>query len=126
MQAPVQNDESFTTADGKNLTIAQLRGNVLAGLAVNNSFITTTLQQTGIWKIQGDKVVTSVENAYELSLLQKNQQIISQEISNNCSKKMSFQVELEVKNSSPVKKIEIPRQVSLLVDMFKGKIVGQS
>ena len=126
MQAPVQNDESFTTADGKNLTIAQLRGNVLAGLAVNNSFITTTLQQTGIWKIQGDKVVTSVENAYELSLLQKNQQIISQEISNICSKKMSFQVELEVKNSSPVKKIEIPRQVSLLVDMFKGKIVGQS
>ena len=126
MQAPVQNDESFTTADGKNLTIAQLRGNVLAGLAVNNSFITTTLQQTGIWKIQGDKVVTSVENAYELSLLQKNQQIISQEISNICSKKMSFQVELEVKNSCPVKKIEIPRQVSLLVDMFKGKIVGQS
>ncbi|MCR4741916.1 MAG: DNA polymerase III subunit gamma/tau [Treponema sp.] len=125
MQAPLQNDETFTTADGKNLTIAQLRGNVLAGLAVNNSFITTTLQQTGAWKIENDIVKTSVENSYELSLLQKNQQIISQEISNVCSKKMLFQVELEEQNTGPVKKIEIPRQVSLLVDMFKGKIVGQ-
>lgn len=124
VQAPVQLDENFTKADGSTISVAQLRGSVMAALSITDGFAASNLEKTGEWHVTDCAVKTSVLNQYDLELINKKMQPITAEISKVCGKQMQFLVELKeivVENAEPVK---IPSQVQLLVDTFKGTIVA--
>ncbi|MCQ2591181.1 MAG: DNA polymerase III subunit gamma/tau [Treponema sp.] len=117
-----QLNETFTTNDGRTMSVAQLKGNVMATLAVSDGFVATTLDKTGDWHIGSDSVDTTVDSSYNFSLLQKNIQTISKEISRVCGKPMSFNVKLQ-QNQQEKTAVEIPEQVKILLDVFRGNIV---
>ena len=123
--APVQLDEFFETADGRKISIAQLRGSVIAELAVNEGFIATTLERTGKWTVGQDSVETTIQSNLDLQLLQKNMNAVTTQISNICGKKMSFNVTLlqETDQNASQEPADIPSQVQILVNAFKGTIV---
>ncbi|MCR5187509.1 MAG: DNA polymerase III subunit gamma/tau [Treponema sp.] len=125
VQAPVQLDDSFTAANGRTMSIAQLRGSVMAALSITDGFAASNLEVTGLWKVDQNQVVTTVENAYDLELINKKIPVIAREISNVCGKQMEFKVSLKEEkiqeNKAPAR---IPNQVALLVDTFKGTIVA--
>ena len=123
--APVQLDEFFETADGRKISIAQLRGSVIAELAVNEGFIATTLERTGKWTVGQDSVETTIQSNLDLQLLQKNMNAVTTQISKICGKKMAFNVSLlqETDQDASKEPADIPSQVQILVNAFKGTIV---
>lgn len=123
LQKP-QFDEHFTTADGRDLTIAQLRGSIVAEIAVNEGFIASALDRTGLWKVSEDKVETTIESSLDLQLLQKNAVTIADHLSKLCGRQMAFIVtEKQLEQTEESESKEIPVQVQTLVNAFKGTIV---
>ena len=123
--APVQLQETLTTADGQTISIAQLRGQITADLAVTDGFAASNVEKTGLWEVRDDAVNTTVESAYDLNLIEKKKNVIAAEISNACGRPMKFNVTLkEVKTQEAAAPAEIPLQVNILVNAFKGTIVA--
>ena len=123
--APVQLQETLTTADGQTISIAQLRGQITANLAVTDGFAASNVEKTGLWEVRDDAVNTTVESAYDLNLIEKKKNVIAAEISNACGRPMKFNVTLkEAKTQEVAAPAEIPLQVNILVNAFKGTIVA--
>ena len=123
--APVQLQETLTTADGQTISIAQLRGQITANLAVTDGFAASNVEKTGLWEVRDDAVNTTVESAYDLNLIEKKKNVIAAEISNACGRPMKFNVTLKAaKTQEAAAPAEIPLQVNILVNAFKGTIVA--
>ena len=123
--APVQLQETLKTADGQTISIAQLRGQITANLAVTDGFAASNVEKTGLWEVRDDAVNTTVESAYDLNLIEKKKNVIAAEISNACGRPMKFNVTLkEAKTQEAAAPAEIPLQVNILVNAFKGTIVA--
>jgi DNA polymerase-3 subunit gamma/tau len=118
-----QLDEHITTADGRDITIAQLRGSVVAELAVNEGFIASVLERTGLWKVSENKVETTIESTLDLQLIQKNLRTVADRISKIYGKPMEFVVtEKQIQQADQTQE-EVPVQVQVLVNAFKGTVV---
>ncbi len=119
-----QLDEHVTTADGRDITIAQLRGSVVAELAVNEGFIASVLERTGLWKVSENKVETTIESTLDLQLIQKNLRTVADRISKIFGKPMEFVVtEKQEQQTQDQVQEEVPVQVQVLVNAFKGTVV---
>ena len=120
-----QLDETFTTADGSVLSVAQLRGNVVASLSVKDGFAASNLEKTGLWQVTDSAVITTVSELYELELTKKKIPVIEAEVSAVCGRPMKFEVTLkEPENKKSEAPVQIPLQVEILVNTFKGTIVA--
>ena len=120
-----QINDKFKTADGVEISVAQLRGNVMASLSVKDGFAASNLQKTGFWKVLENSVHTNVQSQYDLELIKRKQNVIEAEISAICGKQMSFVVDLqEEKKEIKKESVQIPLQVEILVNAFKGTIVA--
>ncbi len=123
--APVQLQDTFVAASGQTISIAQLRGQVTATLAISDGFAASNLEKTGLWVVEGNSVNTTVENAYDLSLIEKKKAVIAAEISNVCGGQMQFNVSLKTEEpQQAAAPVEVPAQVNILVNAFKGTIVA--
>lgn len=123
--APVQLQDTFVTASGQTISIAQLRGQITANLAVTDGFAASNVEKTGLWVVSDDTVNTTVETAYDLNLIEKKKGVIAAELSNACGRPMKFNVTLkEAKVQENAAPVEIPLQVNILVNAFKGTIVA--
>ena len=123
--APVQLQDTFVTASGQTISIAQLRGQITANLAVTDGFAASNVEKTGLWVVSDDTVNTTVETAYDLNLIEKKKDVIAAELSNACGRPMKFNVTLkEAKVQENAAPVEIPLQVNILVNAFKGTIVA--
>ncbi len=123
VSSPAQINNVFTTADGRTISVAQLKGTIMANFAVNDSFTAASLERTGEWVVSTDSVDTTVAAEYDLKIIQKNIPAISEELARVCGKPMTFRVTIKAKDA-PVVKREVPPQVKILVDTFKGTIVN--
>ncbi len=120
-----QLQETFEKADGTTISIAQLRGQVTANLSVSDGFAASTLEKTGLWIVENDSVTTTVDTSYDLGLIEKKNSVIAAEISNACGRLMKFNVTLKKEEpQKPEEKVQIPLQVEILVNAFKGRIVA--
>ena len=123
--APVQLQDTLAGANGQTISVAQLRGQITATLAVTDGFAASNVEKTGLWIIDGDCVNTTVESDYDLGLIEKKKAVIAAEISNVCGRPMQFNVTLKTQEpEQPAEKVEIPLQVNILVNAFKGTIVA--
>ena len=120
-----QLDEHFTTADGRDMTIAQLLGSLIAELAVNEGFIATTLERTGLWKITENRIETTIESDLDLQMLKKNLPVISSRLSTICGRQIEFIVTKTVADGAQENNAstEIPVQVQVLLNAFKGTVI---
>lgn len=122
---PAQINDKFQTADGAVMSVAQLRGNVMASLSVKDGFAASNLQKTGVWKVFDDSVQTNVQSQYDLELIKRKQNIIEAEISAICGRQMKFLVDFQEEKKEVAKEfVQIPLQVEILVNAFKGTIVA--
>lgn len=119
-----QLEETFVTADKRTISIAQLKGNVIASLSVNNGYLAVVLERSGRWTVNYDSVEIEVEAALDVTILQKNATQITDQISVICGKKMELKVILKEEDSSKKESVEIPEQVKMLVETFNGQIVA--
>lgn len=122
---PVQMQDKFKTSDGSLISIAQLRGNVMASLSVKDGFAASNLQKTGKWEILDNSVKTTVQNQYDMELIRKKTSIIESEISAICGKEMKFLVDLQKEEIEEIKTpVQVPLQIEILLNAFKGNVVA--
>lgn len=123
-----QSDQFFSTQDGRQISIAQLRGTVTATLSISDGFAASAIEKTANWSVNGDSVETSIDNEYDRELLQKKVQIIASEISKICGKSMQFVIHLkkQKQNESTGEGSDnvVPKQIQVLCDVFKGNIIA--
>ncbi|MBR5402396.1 MAG: DNA polymerase III subunit gamma/tau [Treponema sp.] len=122
--APAQLDEFITTADGRQISIAQLRGSVIAELSVNEGFIASALERTGLWKVSADNVETTTSGELDIQTLTRDMNKVAARISNICGKPMTFTVLQADKEPAQQEETKsLPSQVDSLVNAFKGTVV---
>jgi len=120
--APAQTNEFLTGSDGRQISIAQLRGTVTANLAVDNGFAAIALENTGLWKIQDNKILTTVKSNFDKEAFQKQAQAINNTVSAMCGHPMSFEISVEEVVQKAVQEMKIPDKVQLVIDLFKGSL----
>lgn len=119
----VQLNETFSTADNRVLSIAQLKGNVIATFSVKNSFLANSLSATEAWSVKSDYVEAEIENEFDKVRLEQNVSEINEIITEIFGKPMQFKL-VQKKNSGDKGKREIPPQILAIKDMFRGEIVA--
>ena len=123
--APVQLQDTLEIANGQTISIAQLRGQITANLAISDGFAASNVEKTGLWVVEADGISTTVESDYDLSLIEKKKNVIVAELSNACGRPMKFNVSLKsAEAQKPSAPVEIPKQVNILVNAFKGTIIA--
>lgn len=112
--------------DGTFVTLEKLYGTVVADFAVTNAMLASALMQTKEWNLSGtDRIETEIGSEYQKNFIQKNLPLINEEISKICGKNMSFDIIFkdEQKKLEPT---ELPVQVKILCNAFKGSVFGSS
>jgi len=120
--APAQTNDFITDGDGRQISVAQLRGTVTANLSVDNGFAAIALQNTGVWKIENDVIHTSVKSEFEKDSFNKQSQVICSAISSVCKRPMRFEISVEKAAPVNVQAKAIPEKVQLILDVFKGTL----
>lgn len=121
---PAQLEEKLQTGDGRIISVAQLKGSVKAALEIADGFAASNIDKTGEWKVQNSVVETTVQNSYDLEIIKRKIPIIAKEISSVCSKQMEFKVILKKEDTTKKENTEeLPVQVKLLLNTFKGNII---
>lgn len=116
--------EPVITPQGYSITMEKLYGTTVAELAVNNAMLASTLMETKEWKLAGpNKIRTKISTEYQKNFIEQNINIINQTLSKISQMQMAFEIEFkEEKNTMTA--TELPIQVTLLCNAFKGSVVG--
>ena len=121
-----QDDSTFSDKDGNNITIVDLRDRVIRELSVKDSFVASTLEKTGPWKMNHTSVDTQVYSPMDLQLIKNKIPVVVETISHLLGRKLYFNVALKEYKTETVEEIkqDIPPQVNMLLSTFKGTIVA--
>ncbi|MBR5646760.1 MAG: DNA polymerase III subunit gamma/tau [Treponema sp.] len=101
-----------------------LKGKVIAAAEVNDSFFAATLEKTGNWAILEDRIQILVNTEYDKSLLEKKLPELNATVSELCGRAMKIELILKQEEKKEQKEtVEIPKQVQIICDTFRGKII---
>lgn len=103
-------------------TLDELQHLVIDELKVTEAMMASALMETENWQRKGNCITAETSNTYHLVQLQKLEPKISAFISKIEGKQESFKIEKkpEIKKEA----VELPLQVKIICDEFKGTIVG--
>lgn len=116
--------EPVITPQGYSITMEKLYGTTVAELAVNNAMLASTLMETKEWKLAGpNRIRTKISTEYQKNFIEQNINIINQTLSKISQMQMAFEIEFEEEKNT-MTATELPIQVTLLCNAFKGSVVG--
>ena len=115
--------QAYVTGGGRTITIAQLRGSVIAELGIHDAPTAAALMTTTPWQISGDAISTQAATAYQKTQLERQRDAILRTLEKVCERRMDFSVGLkEIEEAAGP--AEVPQQIKILCSVFKGSIVG--
>ena len=115
--------QSYVTGGGRTITLAQLRGSVIAELGIHDAPTAAALMTTTPWQISGDAISTQAATAYQKTQLERQRDAILRTLEKVCERRMDFSVSLkEIEEAAGPS--EVPQQIKILCSVFKGSIVG--
>ena len=121
---PQSAEQTYTTAEGRVITLSQMRGTVIANLSVTDGMTASVLMQTKQWTLSNDTVHTEIGMSYQHALLQQKTPVITAVLQSLCGRPVGFSVELR---EEPLEQTpgDIPSAVKIVQDVFKGTIEGR-
>lgn len=127
-------NNQIVTASGP-VALSNFRENVIQSLSTRDGFAASTLQKTSDWRLgnsqgSGDRSVIIIQadlySEYDISIFKQKEAVINAELSSAAGSSVVLQVELKKMETAAAQvKKEIPPQVKLLVDIFKGTLIGR-
>jgi len=115
--------QSYVTGGGRTITLAQLRGSVIAELGIHDAPTAAALMTTTPWQISGDTISTQAATAYQKTQLERQRDAILRTLEKVCERRMDFSVGLK-ETEEAAGPAEVPQQIKILCSVFKGSIVG--
>ncbi len=114
---------TFSAPDGSSITMGKLFGSVIAELKVDNAGLGAALMNTGCWELSGNKITASIGAEYQKNFIEREKSKILSIINRYCRAEMQFEITLEEKSAND-KPAELPLQVKILCNTFKGTPIG--
>jgi len=117
--------EQLVLAGKGPVSLQQLHNELINVLTAKDSFAATALEKTLDWKLGESVILAKIYTQYDLSILEKKLPVINGELSSLLGKQFSIQVSLKQRAdvSAAGSAKELPVQVSILKNVFKGSIV---
>ncbi len=103
----------------------KVRETIISDFSVNDGLLSGVLSKTFSWTYSDGKINAKVESKFDIMQLEQNIVKIQGWLRKTFAKDILFHVQLEEARVNSVKE-EIPLQVQIIKDIFKGSIVGGS
>ena len=119
-----QSDALFTAPDGFSITIGKLYSTTVAELSTTNPMLSSALMQTGEWILKENKIFTTIESEFQRNTIVNGLSQLKSALKTFCHADVDFEISLKQKEEQKTEQIELPNQVKILVNAFKGSVVG--
>lgn len=119
-----QSNERFTAPDGFSITLGELFNTTIAELSAAAPMLSSALMQTGTWNLHGNKISTTISSEFQKNIIQNGVAQLKSVLKTFCHADIDFEIILKEQAEPETKQIELPPQVRILVNAFKGSVVG--
>lgn len=119
-----QSNELFTAPDGSSISVGKLFSTTVAELSTANPMLSSALMQTGAWTLKENKISTTIESEFQKNIIQNGVAQLKSVLKTFCHADIDFEITLKKREEPKTEQIELPAQVKILVNAFKGSIVG--
>ena len=123
---PQSQNQTIVTPQGP-ISLSQFKDNLIQSLSSKDGFASSILQKTSDWTLNQNTIETNLFSEYDISIFERKKNVINDEIKALSGLPLTVKVSLKnlADENQNIKKQEIPSQVKLLVDIFKGTIIGR-
>lgn len=125
--APVFVSSDKIMISGQAVSLSDFHDEFISRLSAKDGFAASALEKTANWKLNGTVIEAEIYSEYEYSLLEKKIQIINGELKAASGGDLQFKASIVKKQVEEAKSAvpDVPPQVRLLVNVFKGTILGR-
>ena len=103
--------------------IQKVRATMISDFSVNEPLIAGLLEKTFDWKLEGDSLVLCTENTFEIMQLEQNAAKFAGYLEKVYGRRIDFKP-VHIERKPEVTLADLPVQVQLLRDTFKGSVIG--
>lgn len=103
--------------------IQKVRATMISDFSVNEPLISGLLEKTFDWKLEGDTLVLCTENTFEIMQLEQNAAKFAGYLEKVYGRRIDFKP-VHIERKPEVTLADLPVQVQLLRDTFKGSVIG--
>ena len=103
--------------------IQKVRATMISDFSVNEPLIAGLLEKTFDWKLEGDTLVLCTENTFEIMQLEQNAAKFAGYLEKVYGRRIDFKP-VHIERKPEVTIADLPVQVQLLRDTFKGSVIG--
>ena len=103
--------------------IQKVRATMISDFSVNEPLIAGLLEKTFDWKLEGDTLVLCTENTFEIMQLEQNATKFAGYLEKVYGRRIDFKP-VHIERKPEVTLADLPVQVQLLRDTFKGSVIG--
>ncbi|MBP5437655.1 MAG: DNA polymerase III subunit gamma/tau [Treponema sp.] len=103
--------------------IQKVRATMISDFSVNEPLIAGLLEKTFDWKLEGDTLVLCTENTFEIMQLEQNAAKFAGYLEKVYGRRIDFKP-VHIERKPEVTLADLPVQVQLLRDTFKGTVIG--
>lgn len=103
--------------------IQKVRATMISDFSVNEPLIAGLLEKTFDWKLEGDTLVLCTENTFEIMQLEQNAAKFAGYLEKVYGRRIDFKP-VHIERKPEVTLADLPVQVQLLRDTFKGNVIG--
>ncbi len=105
-----------------NSSIINVKDAMIADFSIDDALLASALMQTKNWRIEENRVFAESENKFEQGQIQNQASKIASYLSLAYKRQVSFEI-LFVEKQIEEKALELPTEVKIIRDVFKGSIV---
>ena len=117
--------ESGTPAAAEMPGDAQaIKDALVSSSALRDGALASLLQSTDGWTLDGSKICVKISDAFQKSRLESKMEALKNLARQLWAKDLSFDVQIQEREIQVKESVQIPKSVSMLVDVFRGEIVG--
>ncbi|MBO4385398.1 MAG: DNA polymerase III subunit gamma/tau [Treponema sp.] len=103
--------------------IQKVRAAMISDFSVNEPLIAGLLEKTFDWKLEGDTLVLCTENTFEIMQLEQNAAKFADYLNKVYGRRIEFKP-VHIERKQGITLADLPVQVQLLRDTFKGTVIG--
>ena len=103
--------------------IQKVRATMISDFSVNEPLIAGLLEKTFDWKLEDDTLVLCTENTFEIMQLEQNAAKFASYLEKVYGRRIDFKP-VHIERKPEVTLADLPVQVQLLRDTFKGSVIG--
>lgn len=123
LQTPQKEEKPNPFYDG-GVQPPKIKETAIEILSLKNPMLSSALMQTSDWILDKNEISCTTDSVILVDTITKNKQQLDEVLKGICHADITFKVQIQEKKETQTEPKELPLQVKILVNAFKGSIVG--